>query len=149
MATPSITDDQILDALVTRLSAIVSTGGEYYNTFTGIVHKNLAAPLEVTAINVRVKSDNLAGTGVSNVGLDDIEMKVNIDIAAVGDDLPNILKFKADILKAIGTDTTLGGLVFDTKYIGYNRYREHLHRHKFGQVTIHLKVLYRRNAWSV
>jgi hypothetical protein len=148
MATPTIKDDEILDAIKTRLEAITTTGGSYYNTFTNKVFKNKPTPMEATGINIRDDSDVLAGSLVSSADLEDIEFDVEIDVVAIGADLQNILKIKADILKSIGTDLAFSGKAYHTQYVGYTRNKFDQLGNKLGDLTIRIKIWYRKTAWS-
>jgi hypothetical protein len=149
MGTPSIKDYTLLEAIKTRLEAVTATGGSYYNTLLNKVFVNKATPFESTGINIRDDADQLNGEFISSTDLEDLEMDVEIDVYAMGStDYWNILKYKADILKAIGTDLTFSGAAYHTKYIGYQRNKVDQQGNKLGDLTIRIKIFYRKNAWS-
>lgn len=152
MAKPSILDDTIMAAIKTRLTAITA-GDDYYTTFEK-VYDNFpnVASIEKTKtkiINLRdVSEDRISEASEASQQLHNIDMLVEIDVIARGDEAANIRKMKADILKSISTDLTWGSLAFNTTYIGSQRNKKDIYGNYLADLTITIGVQFRKNAWS-
>lgn len=152
MSLPSVKDNEIIQALKTRLGSI-QTGSNYKFTPNTVFDNfpDIAAygEDESYVLNIRDVSDENSLESISSDDLQDISLGVEIDIVARGFTPAQVREMKADVLKAIGSDTTFGGLAFHTKYLGAQKNK----RDAYGQVitgwTIMIEIHYRKTAWSI
>jgi len=151
MPLADIKENTIIGLMVTRFAAIVA-GANYYTTFDKVVDN---MPGNATydkdknkIINIRDTSDTMLEEQESAQTLHDIGIDVDIDIIAKGTAAADIRKMKADILKSINTDLTWSGNAFNTLYIGSQRNKTDQFGNKIADLTISIRVQYRKNAWG-
>lgn len=151
MALPDIKEKTILEAMVTRFTAIAS-GANYYNSFGKVVSEfptNHSYDVDLTKIiNIRFTGDNLLEVQESSVTYFDIGAEFEIDIIARGSAAADILKMKADIEKSIGTDLTWSSNAFYTFYRGCQMNKVDQYGNKIADLTISITVQYRKVAWG-
>lgn len=150
MAKASIIDQQIIEAMKTRFSAITAGTDYYYaypsvtDWYTGQIPENKSP-----AIDIKDDEETLLQTQESSESKHDIEMIVNIDIICISKThFDDIRKMKADILKSINTDLTWGGLAFHTRFISSQRNVVDQMERKVADMRITVGIHFRKNAWS-
>lgn len=149
MATPTNKKQTILELIQTTLAAISATGGNYFFSYASKVHLNKTSTFESFGINVRDESENFLSQDSSGC-LQDNELFVEIDIVCTdAAELINIYKNEADVLKCIGNNLTWGGYVFNTEYISSIRDKVDQLGNKLGDMTIRVRITYRKTAWNL
>lgn len=114
---PLSNKQQIIDAFDALLKTILVAGG--YNTDLGLnVYERIAKPLQISALPAVVYSEE-SGTTQDAFAEDRHLMPVSCEIIVPGATVPKDLRAaEADIIKAVGSDRTLGGLAQDIRMIG-------------------------------
>lgn len=153
MSLPTLKDDQIIQAIKTRFSAITA-GGDYNYSYPKVYDNfpNIAAIEADTliAINIRETDEALDGTReLVNDTLHDIRFTVLIDIVGRGYTAAQIRKMKGDIYKSIGQDLTWGGLAFHTEFVNARRNGRDAYGNIISDWTIEIDIIFRKNAWSL
>lgn len=151
MSLASVKDNDIIQELKTMLEAI-EEGDDYRHTPDAVFDNfpEIAAYNEDESyvINLRDVSDENSLESISDDSLHDIALGVEIDIVTRSYTPAQVREMKADILKAIGADLTIGGNAFHTRYLGAQKNK----RDAYGQVitgwTIMIEIHYRKIAWS-
>ncbi len=141
------TRQSIVDALDTRLQTITTTNG--YSANLG-VHEWLVTPLEesdLPAVIIRDTSDDIdtdeIGTRRDHV------LTIELDVAASATaSTDSVRELCRDILTAIGTDKTFGGLVYNTEPTSVEmEVSEEDQRLSGGQIVIEVK--YKTTLWTI
>lgn len=154
MGLPTTKDNDIIQAIKTRLAAITA-GAEYNYTYPKVYdnHPQIAGILndsEALALNIRdVSEEQILGSNGTNY-YHDCKLGVEIDIIARGSyTAANLRSMKADVLKSIGQGVTWGGLAIYTTYLGAQKNRRDAYGEIISDWTIMIEVQYRKREWSI
>jgi len=139
----------LLDALQTRLLTI-TTGADYYNTFSPNVFVAKTTPFETNelpGINIQDKTEEFlnASTGADDYA--ELDLIVEVNIITTGSTAAEVRQMKADVLKSIGTDVTFDALAINTKYIGSERNKADQTGNKIADCSISIGFVYLNKAW--
>lgn len=141
------TRQSIVDALDTRLKTITTTNGYSANLN---VYEWLVTPLEETDLPAVIFRDLEDDIDTDEIGTRrDHTLTIEMDVAASSSSSPDTVReLCRDILTAIGTDKTFGGLVYDvdptTVSLDVNEADQRL---SGGQIVI--EVRYKTTLWEI
>lgn len=153
MALPTLKDNEIIQAIKTRFSAI--TAGADYNYAPEKVYDNFPSVAAIESdktyiINLRENNESLYDTREQvNDTLHDISFNILIDIIGRGYNPAELRKMKSDIYKSIGQDLTWSGLAFHTMFVNARRNGRDAYENIISDWTIEIEIIFRKNAWSV
>lgn len=149
MATPSIDKQNILEKIKTKFEAVSSSDGEYFFTYNGKVHLNKHSPFEVFGINIRDDFEQMSQVQEQSRTKHDMDLYVEIDIVCPdAAEIAKIYKYEADLLKCIGNNLTWGSLAIYTYHESSTRNRVDQQGNKISDMTIRIRIQYRKSAFN-
>ncbi len=138
---------QVIDAIITRIKTITTANG--YETDVGNSvfewHTTDFAEADLPVIDVRDTSESVEVIGGHHANTLNVEVEVKT-LGIAGD--TEIRDIIADISKAIGTDTSLGSLVQNTRPVNNEILSAGQQDKKIYSVIVGLEVQYRTKAFS-
>lgn len=144
MATATIKDQQIIDAIKAAINTIAA-GAEYYTTLTA--YDSEPSPID-DGVNIHEGDEEIIGS-VSSGTIHDCRLPVYLDIVLKNADAANIRKAKADVLKCLYNTNMLGGLAFNIQHIRTETNLLDQNGNLIAHRRIVIEVYYRKNAFSL
>lgn len=150
MSTPTIDKQNILDKIKTKFEAVSSSGGEYFYSYSGKVHLNKLSPFQTFGINIRDDFEQASQIQEQSRTKHDMDLYVEIDIVCPdAAEIAKIYKYEADLLKCIGNNLTWESLAFYTFHESSTRNRADQQGNKISDMTIRIRIQYRKNAFNI
>ncbi|RQW89937.1 MAG: hypothetical protein EHM79_02200 [Geobacter sp.] len=141
---------QIVDAIETRMKTILTTGGYATNAGRNVFDWRITPipETELPAICI-YDGDCAIDYEETPVGLQGHFLIVDLVSDAKGSAArADVRKINADVVKAIGTDLTWGGLAVDTDLISHGLNMEQGDK-PIGAGIVRIKIYYRTPLWEL
>jgi hypothetical protein len=148
----AIKKEQIVQAVKTRLETITTANGYHTNLGNNIYEWKQNPHADTNTLSAVIRDTeceevNVLDQAASGIHTKILTMEIEI-IAASGTPAQDLRKAEADVNKAIGTDTTFGGLAVDTEPVNSIPLYPNQNEKRIAGLQRTVEITFRTTAWQ-